>query len=286
MDIHTIIQELQQKNILHSKPIGHNQLSGGTTSELILLECTDGQKIVIKQNEPQTIESEGKFLFSYKEVNLLPHLLFVEPSNRYLVYSFIEGSTQFSRENKKGMLSALVNGLINNYEIVDHPPGWGWEVYPARTWKDFLLNEIFNAKEVLKSNLNEDEFRFVRNLVETSKEDSSAFKPFLLHGDCGVHNFIFKEEQLYGVIDPTPIIGDPMFDLIYAFCSSPDQLKIETIDYAVSQLNIKGYQVSPFLYEDIVIGLYLRLRNCNLHHPADLPDYLKAWQYWKDILNS
>jgi len=63
-------------------------------------------------------------------------------------------------------------------------------------------------------------------------------EPFLLHGDCGVHNFIFNDNQLSGVIDPSPITGDPLYDFIYAFCSSPDELSKETIDLVVSYLKV------------------------------------------------
>ncbi len=105
-----------------------------------------------------------------------------------------------------------------------------------------------------------------------------------MHGDCGVHNFIFNDGELFGVIDPIPVIGDPIYDLIYAFCSSPDDLTKETIDSAVSQLMIKKEKNIPFLYEEVIIGLYLRLGTCIKHHPHDFEEYLKAWYYWKDLI--
>ncbi len=36
------------------------------------------------------------------------------------------------------------------------------------------------------------------------------------------------------------------------------------------------------LYEEIVIGLYLRIDTCLRHHPKDLEGYLAAWRYWMD----
>jgi fructosamine-3-kinase len=286
MEINLIIQELLVTKILKSNPINYKQLSGGTVSQLYLLEYSDGSNYVVKQNEPQVIQSEAFFLTNYKDIALLPQLLFVETSNKYMVYSFIDGSTQFARKNKKEMLGALVQGLINNYRIVTDPPGWGWAEQPTQSWMNFLLDEILDANHVLESHLEEEDFNLVRNLVENPKRKSLTTAPFLLHGDCGVHNFIFENGQLNGVIDPMPVIGDPLYDLIYAFCSSPDDLTKETIDFAVSQLNLKGYQINSFLYEDVVIGLYLRIRTCIIHHPDDFEDYLKAWQYWKDILKN
>ena len=41
--------------------------------------------------------------------------------------------------------------------------------------------------------------------------------------------------MLHGVIDPLPVLGDPIYDLIYAFCSTPEDVTKETIDYAMKQ---------------------------------------------------
>ena len=86
------------------------------------------------------------------------------------------------------------------------------------------------------------------------------------------------------MIDPTPVFGEPLYDLIYAFCSSPDDLTKETINSAASHLIIKGNKSEQLLYEEVLIGLYLRLATCIRHHPNDLEDYLKAWNYWKNII--
>lgn len=42
------------------------------------------------------------------------------------------------------------------------------------------------------------------------------------------------------------------------------------------------YKKDRDLYEEIVIGLYLRIDTCLRHHPKDLEDYLAAWRYWMD----
>lgn len=188
-------------------------------------------KYVVKLNEPQIIESEANFLHSYKESNLLPRLLFVEKSHKYIVYSFIEGSTNYGRKNKKELLKILVQNLLNHYKP-DPDIGWGWADEPTDSWQCFLMNNIIEANKMIGSRLDSDDHTFVLNLFEKMNSDR---KPYLLHGDCGVHNFIFNDGQLSGVIDPTPVIGDPIYDFIYAFCSSPDDLTKETIDTALSE---------------------------------------------------
>jgi hypothetical protein len=38
------------------------------------------------------------------------------------------------------------------------------------------------------------------------------------------------------------------------------------------------------LYEEVLLGLFIRLARCKLHHPVDLPAYLNAWNKWKEIV--
>ena len=35
------------------------------------------------------------------------------------------------------------------------------------------------------------------------------------------------------------------------------------------------------LIEEVIIQLYCRIGICLRHHPHNLADYLKAWNYWK-----
>ncbi|KAB2334515.1 phosphotransferase [Cytobacillus depressus] len=247
--------------------------------------CTNGgARYVVKSNEPQVLQSEANFLTSYKDLDLLPRLLYVEPSNHYMVYTFIPGSTKYVKQNKQEVLKTLVQGLINHYKAVPNNIGWGWADELTASWQSFLLDRMMEANKILGPYLEKDDYPFMLNLVKSSKMNSTDKEPFLLHGDCGVHNFIFNNGQLSGVIDPTPVIGDPLYDLIYAFCSSPDDLTKETIISAASHLRINESISERLLYEEVLIGLFLRIATCIRHHPRDLDGYLKEWNYWKDII--
>ncbi|MGZ9869916.1 phosphotransferase [Priestia endophytica] len=142
------------------------------------------------------------------------------------------------------------------------------------------------AKEILDSYLGEEEFNFILKLVKSEKRNILSKESSLLYGDCGIHNFIFDDGKLKGVIDPTPVIGNPLYDLIYAFCSSPDDLTKETLDSVVSHLTINNSRIHEVLYEELLIGLYLRLKSCIKHHPDDFNNYIRAWFYWKDIFKN
>ncbi|PTL38690.1 phosphotransferase [Alkalicoccus saliphilus] len=283
MNIKEIIKELIHHNIIQSRTIEYEKLNGGTVSELYLLHNYDGTKFVVKLNEKQILKSEMYFLDFYKKLNLLPNLLFVEQSYNYIVYSFISGKTNFRVKNKQEMLTTLVDEAINNYKTVPNVIGFGYTDELTDSWEAFLLNEIIEVNKLLKPHLPGDEYNFVLNVLENLKNQDTEREKYLLHGDCGVHNFIYNDGELRGVIDPTPVIGYPLYDLIYAFCSSPNDLTIETIDSAVSHLVIKGEKNTSTLYDEVIIGLYLRLGACIKHHPYDFEKYLNAWYFWKKL---
>jgi len=269
MKIESIILELQNLKIIQEDS-DYKKLSGGTTSELYLLQS----RYVIKKNEPQVLKAEAVFLKEYSEIQLLPTLIYEEPQNNYIVYTYIKGNSIFKRKSKREVLVDLVQNIFNHYKIAESERGWGWADEPSSSWKDFLLQRASGATTILQNYLSKEDSELIYTLINKREMIN---KPYLLHGDCGVHNFIFEEGKLTGVIDPTPVIGPRLYDLIYAFCSSPDDLKIETIETTANAL----LEDTRNLYEEVLIGLYLRIATCIKHHPVDFDEYLNAWEYWK-----
>ncbi|WP_226671106.1 phosphotransferase [Metabacillus litoralis] len=286
MNIELVIKELKQNKIIQTKITKYEKLTGGTVSELYLLHDSDENKYVVKANEPFFLKLETDFLTCYKDLNMIPNLIFVEPNYQYITYSYLCGTTNKAEVNKQNILQTLVKKVINNYKNVPSDiVGFGYTDELTSSWKAFLLNEIVETNNILKSHMLNEEYDFVLKVCESLNNHESERKRFLIHGDCGVHNFIFNDNHLVGVIDPTPMIGYPLYDLIYAFCSTPDDLTKETLDAAVSTLTIKSEKTYPYLYEELIIGLYLRLGACIKHHPSDFDEYQKAWHYWKKVIN-
>jgi fructosamine-3-kinase len=286
MNIKEIIQELTDKNILNHEITKVDQLSGGTTSKLYLLRDGRDNKRVVKINEPHVLEAESFFLTCYKDVVLLPELLYTDPSYCYIVYSFVEGSVNYNRNHKLELLQSLVKKFINHYKPITEPAGWGWADELTDSWQSFLLSRATEPSTILKPYLKKEDHDLVLELLISPNRNSEFTQPYLLHGDCGVHNFIFNEEKLDGVIDPTPVFGEPIYDLIYAFCSSPDDLTKETISSATSLLQTYENKNDRLLHEEVLIGLYFRMATCARHHPEDLEEYLRAWDYWKNIVKT
>jgi hypothetical protein len=274
MDISIIAAQLVNEKVISHYPKSMRVLNGGTTSTVYLL---DG-KYVVKLNESEVIREEADFLSFYEGNTLFSKLLYKEPLNRYIVYSFLEGSTSCERGYKRITLSTLVKEAINKYKVVSDIDGWGWKDSPVQSWTEFLLANVMEVRENLRQYISEEEHQLVLTLVNSPKRGTGIDSPFLLHGDLGFHNFIFQKNKLTGVIDPLPVLGDPIYDLIYAFCSTPEDLTKEAIGYAMRPCTF--HKKERDLYEEIVIGLYLRIDTCLRHHPKDLEDYLEAWRYW------
>ncbi|PFV69552.1 aminoglycoside phosphotransferase [Bacillus sp. AFS059628] len=271
MGISIIAAQLVKEKVISHDPNSIKVLNGGTTSTVYLLD----EKYVVKLNEAEVIREEANFLSFYEGNTLISKLLYKEPFHTYFVYSFLEGNTSCEQGYKRSTLRTLVKEVINQYKIVPEADGWGWKESPVQSWNEFLTGNVMEAYENVKRYISEEEYRIVLKLAN---RDAGVNQPFLLHGDFGFHNFIFRENRLHGVIDPLPVLGDPLYDLIYAFCSTTEDLTKETIDYAMKECVF--LKKDRDLYEEIVIGLYLRIDTCLRHHPKDLEDYLIAWRYW------
>lgn len=283
MIIDNIIYEFKTKGIIDTSQYKYKLLTGGTTSTVFVLIYNDRPVYAVKANHPTVISLETYFLKFYNNIKILPKLIYVESSNKYFVYSFIEEEIKSRIGNKSALLQKLVKHLINQYRPISHFKGWGWAENLVDSWEQFLIENIDYSKERLNSILTEEDYLLVRNLTSNFNIKDDVKDKYLLHGDCGVHNFIFYEQDLSGVIDPTPIIGEPIYDLIYAFCSSPDDLTIETLNIAINCLKINNYE-SDLIYKYVLIILYNRIATCTQHHPQDLSKYLEAWNYWKTVI--
>lgn len=266
MDMESIVDELLRKDTLGSDIIAWDYLSGGTSSVVAKIQCKNGQSYVVKRNSPNLIYWESVFLQFYEDSTLLPRLVYA--AKEYVVYAFLRGDTLSARPEKRKMLQDLTLGLINDYK----PILQGWQ--EQFSWKKFLQQEVMEAEAIIGSYLSDEDVALIMQVVRSQPREHL----YLLHGDCGVHNFLFQEGALCGVIDPLHLFGPPMYDFIFAFCSSPDSLDEETLQYGLSFFD-KSF--AGELYGSVLIGLYIRLARCLLHHPEDLKRYLEAWEYWK-----
>jgi Ser/Thr protein kinase RdoA (MazF antagonist) len=262
-------------------------LAGGTASRVAALSRPGGEpELVIKVNEPESVRQEAEFFRAYAESALLPALRHEDPSHRFLVTDFAPGVKLRYQEDDvdvSDVMQTLVRELLGRYV----PAG------PARVededWCETLGSRVAERREFLAPHVAAGDQLVVERLARSERRREDA-PLYLLHGDCGAHNFLFEAERhapgrLRAVIDPWPMAGYPIYDLAFAFVSWPHRLELEDILPAAEALRASGRwrprgDLQQTLWEEIVIALYNRLGTCKYHHPHDLPRYLEAWPRW------
>ncbi|AZH29225.1 aminoglycoside phosphotransferase family protein [Paenibacillus sp. M-152] len=278
MDIQLILNELYEAGVLESRMQNLKPLTGGTSSEVVVVMDGTRPRYVIKQNDPAIVKAEAEFLLTYAQIEKLSRVIYVDSLHRYLVYAFKPGFTrQYSEGNKGDLLLSLATEVIAHYKSLGEEREYGYSDHPFVEWRDFLLHRTKESEKIIQDVLPPENHRFVHTLVAGSPQRNLKY---LLHGDFGVHNFVFTENgTLTGIIDPDPVVGEPLYDLIYAFCSSPDRLTVDTILPAVEMLRPEmtgEYELN----REVLQGLYFRIATCIRHHPGDLGQYTEAWNYW------
>ena len=277
----TEINTLFQRYHIHDQIVGIQRLSGTTDGVVFKLKSAQDRIYILKYDSPYQIALVEQLLRTYEHSFLLPKIISTADDKTNLIYTYIDGTTHFNRGKKQDWLTLLAKELLNKYVKYEDASSWGRIEYPRNTWKEFNEISIEEAKVNIGSILTDEDYHFVRLQVNklfnniTEQEDR-----YFLHGDTGVHNFVYKQSSLVGVIDPSPMIGPIIYDFLYAFCSSPDDLNVETLFAAYDHLE-QGKIERNRLIDEVSVQLYCRIGLSIKHHPNDLPEYLAAWDYWK-----
>ncbi|TFE25954.1 phosphotransferase [Cohnella luojiensis] len=283
-DVNVIVNELSARRIIgNADQIVNNR--NGTTEGLVYTIWSDGEpRYVLKRERTDNLVVVENLLATYRDSALFPKLLYFAPDKTFIVYSYITGETHHNRGSKIDWLSLLVTELLNRYVIYQETDGWGRLEWPVHSWREFNERSLEGARENIGSRLPADNYETMKSLIEKISQVDESDGRYLLHGDMGVHNFVFHGNKLKGVIDPSPMAGPVLYDFTYAFCSSPDDLTVETLFEAYALFRHEQVDRSR-LIEEVVFQLYCRISICIQHHPHDLEGYLKAWNYWKALIS-
>ncbi|UPW85019.1 hypothetical protein [Lysinibacillus sp. Ag94] len=240
---------------------------------------------VIKIDHPVEISSAKEFLLAYKKVNLLPDVLYTDHKKEFIVYAYIPGETHYHQGLKLKWMEILTQELFNHNEKVDKDIPWGRVNGINRSsWSDFNQSSFESSKMNIGKLLPSEDHKRVELLVNKLKTYHNQEKKYYLHGDTGVHIFVYACNQLKGVIDPSPLIGPKIYDFTYAFCSSPDSLDLHTLFSSFSLWNGNASFSKEQLLNEVVFQLYTRIGVCIKVHPHDLNGYMEAWEEWRKFL--
>lgn len=280
-NIQGIINDLHSRNIIESRNMKIEKLSG-TTDGLVLLLTDDQSAYILKNDNNVQVKLVNRFLQAYDDVELFPSVLYSDLENNFFVYSYIRGTTHFNRGLKRNWLNKLVTEVLNNYIAYDEDEFWGRFEVPRLSWYEFNKTSIDETRNSVIGVLSDIDHHFINKIAIKLQGRTRLEERYLLHGDTGVHNFVFDQNSLVGIIDPSPMRGPILYDFLYAFCSSPDDLNIETLLDGFNLLEDNTLEHDVLILE-VLVQLYCRIGIAIRHHPHDLPEYLGAWEYWKAL---
>lgn len=285
-NINKIIDFLINRGLVVNEGLDVKKLKCGTTNGILYTILIENiPTYVVKIDHPKLITSTHDFLLAYQDINLFPAILYTDDERNFIVYSYITGETHYNRGAKLEWMTILINGLFNKYKKVDNSIPWGRvNGIPRNSWAEFNLNSLAFAQENIGDYLAREDHKRIKKLVNKLEAYHNQEEKYYLHGDAGVHNFVYTNNQLNGIIDPSPLIGPKVYDFTYAFCSSPDSLNLSTLLSLFSLWNSHATFSEERIIEEVLFQLYTRIGLCIKVHPQDLESYMAAWGEWRQFL--
>ena len=237
--------------------IEHKYFTDGADSRVILLN----NKYLIKQNVLSSIKAEVEF-FENAFSTFFQKLVYYPPSFEYVVYNFIPGKPMKKITSSKEIISKILE-VANSFSSTSKP-GFGYLGEEFTSWEEFLSCEAFH-----RPNINDIDKNVILNAINILK--NYPFDKKLIHGDFGTHNFIEDNGKFVGIIDPQPVLGDSLYDILFAICSNVGLLNTYSLDELYPLINEPKEKIKAML----IVVLYARISRALKYHPNDIPCYLE-----------
>ena len=240
----------------------HKYFTDGVSSHVILLN----NKYLIKRSTPSAIKAEIKFL-GLNPSPKMQKIIYFDPSYRFAIYEFIHGDIMKQVDNVDDFLENIIF-ITSNYKTVAYY-GFGYLYEEKASWSEFLLDEIADSTKTLKSYISDNSTVLEQiKILENYKFDKK-----LIHGDFGTHNFIKVNGKFAGVIDPMPVLGDSLYDTLFAIVSNAGVVKNISLDRIYSLLSEPHEKIKAML----IVVLYCRIARCLKYHKQDINIYMDFW---------
>lgn len=249
-------------NILSIHYECHKYFNNGVSSKVILLN----NKYLIKQNTKLALQAEIEFLILNNSI-YFQEIIYVDPNYEFVVYKFIAGDIMRTVEDVDDTIEKIID-ITSNYKNYTKD-GFGYLNEEVISWSQFLTDEIKYSSSNITHYIPTPQL--VYNCIKTLEK--YPFEKKLLHGDFGTHNFIKQAGKLIGIIDPMPVIGDPLYDLLFAIVSNIDILSNITLEKIYSLVNEPKEKIKALL----TLVLYSRISRCLKYNPNDIDIYMNFW---------
>ena len=275
-----IWSELEGASVITGKAQLHKEferIGSGAVYEL----HDNERRIVVKVDSVQHVKHATNFLNQYAGNLLLQQLIYVAQNKSFFVYNYVRGSDYSKQKVENKDIKKIVKFLINDYIQVKEKR-WGSSEKPQSSLAKYLTEEVISRADVVDNQLESSESNNLIQLIKDIFEDFSG-KPYLTHGDLGVHNVLIEDDEVCGVIDPEVAYSLPAQELAFLIASKPNDFSENEIIDLFEELKQKdGFSKKNFmsLYQ---INLYIRIANCLWYHPEDLESYLNMY---KNLLSS
>ena len=249
------------KNKLNIKIDNINNFKDGTTDSLVF---SINNKYLIKTMDKDEINRYKIFFDLYKDNNYFQKIIYINNQLNYICFEFIKGNRfQDITYDYKKVIDEIYN-ITNSYKKIN-TNYYGYLDYKMNSPYEFLLSEIDYAKEKI-DNINIDK---VYNALNNIKDYN--YPKYLLHGDFGIHNFIVSNNRIR-VIDPMPLVFDPLYDFYFACLSS--SFLIKNID-----LIFKYYDRDNIYKKNLfIIVFFIRMSRAYVYDKEHFNEYLKIYE--------
>lgn len=256
--VETILDEFNEKYI------SHKYFTDGAYSRVLLLN----NKYLIKQSNKLALKAEVEFLELNKN-KYMQKVLYVDKNYNFVVYEFIHGDIM--KDLSDIFIKDFTETLV---ELVSRYPNYSSNTFgyfdeQVNSWSDFLINEVNYSSENIKEYIPDN--TLVLNVIK--ELENYPFETKLLHGDFGTHNFVKKDGKLIGIIDPMSVIGDSLYDILFAFVSNINiiyNIKLEEIYELINEDNRKILLM-------LIVVMYSRISRCLKYHKKDIDKYMEIW---------
>lgn len=150
-DIHDIVNSLRESGIIHYNTKIHNKMNGSTDGYVHILTVNEVAQYVLKIDGELSISLVSQLYQAYSRSPLLSKLIYSDPANTFLLYSYISGTTHYNRGSKVDWMALIVKDLLNQYQIARQTEGWGRLGHLRGSWREFNERSLEDARSNLGS---------------------------------------------------------------------------------------------------------------------------------------